>query len=107
MLDSFKYTEETRFLEDGTGNVEELLINKTILFQKNFKLSDKLKILKLTPVNYHSEFFEIKFDQFLFVLENLADNRNLTHFEIGIRHGGLKKKIFNDRLYEKERMIST
>ena len=75
--------------------------------QKNFKLSENLLVLKLTPVNYHSEFFEIKFDQFLFVLENLAYNRTLTHFEIGIRHGNLKNKIFNDKLYEKERLLST
>ena len=31
MLDSFKYTEDTRFLEEGTRNVKELMINKTIL----------------------------------------------------------------------------
>ena len=34
-------------------------------------------------------------------------NRTLQHFEIGVRHGNLKKKIFNDKLYEKERMIAT
>ena len=31
MLDSFKYTDQTRFLDEGTNNVTELVINKTIL----------------------------------------------------------------------------
>jgi len=107
MRDSFKYTNKTRFLEEGTNALSYIEINKTILNQKNFKLSDQLQVLKLSPVNYYSEFFEIKFDQFLFVVESLASNRTLKHFELGIRHGNLKKKIFNDKLYEKERMIST
>jgi hypothetical protein len=56
-------------------------------------------------VNFNSDFFEIKFDQFLFVVESLSTNKFLEHFEIGIRHGNIKKKIFNDKLYEKERML--
>jgi hypothetical protein len=58
-------------------------------------------------VNHYSEFFELKFDQFIFVIESLANNRTLRHFEIGVRHGNLKKKIFNDKLYEKERVFSS
>jgi hypothetical protein len=62
MLDSFKYTEETKFLDEGTSNIEYLNINKSILFQKNFKLSSNIRVLKLSPINYYSEFFEIKFE---------------------------------------------
>lgn len=31
MLDSFKYTDQTKFLDQGTNNVNYLVINKTIL----------------------------------------------------------------------------
>lgn len=51
--------------------MEEMVINKTILNQKNFRLSDNLKVLKLIPVNYSTDTFEISFDQFVFVIENL------------------------------------
>ena len=40
-----KYTDRTRFLEEGTGMLDKLVINKTILNQKNFRLSDTLKVL--------------------------------------------------------------
>ena len=83
------------------------MINKTILNQRNFKLSNTLHTLIFSTVNHYSEFFELKFDQFIFVIESLANNRTLRHFEIGVRHGNLKKKIFNDKLYEKERVISS
>ena len=95
LRDSMKYTDRTRFLEEGTGYLHELCINKTILNQKNFRLSDNLKILKLSPVNFGSDIFEISFDQFLFVIENMQFNTTIEHFEIGIRHGNVKKKIFN------------
>lgn len=107
MLDSFKYSDQTRFMEEGTRNIQSLEINKTILNQLNFKLSGNLRVLKLSPIYFHCDFFEIKFDQFLFVIESLATNRILTEFQLGTRHGNLKTKIFNDRIYEKERMLST
>ena len=39
LLDSFKYTESTQFLEGGTEGIEHLSISKTILTQRNFRLS--------------------------------------------------------------------
>ena len=59
---SLRYTERTRFAEEGTVSLEEMVINKTILNQKNFRLSDNLKVLKLVPVNYSTDTFEISFD---------------------------------------------
>jgi len=59
LKDSFKFTEKTRFLEEGTFNLEELTINKTIL---NQKLGDHLRILKLCPVNFSAETFEISIE---------------------------------------------
>jgi len=107
LRDSLKYTERTRFAEEGTSALEEMVINKTILNQKNFRLSDNIRVLKLIPVNYSSDTFEISFDQFVFVIENLQYNTTLEHFEMGIRHGNMKKKIFNAILYEKERRVCT
>lgn len=40
LRDAFRFTDKTRFLEEGSANLEELTINKTILNQKYFKLSD-------------------------------------------------------------------
>jgi hypothetical protein len=65
------YTEKTKFLEEGTKNLTELTISKTILNQKNFRLSENLTVLKLSPVNFGSDAFEISLDQFLFVIESL------------------------------------
>ncbi len=62
LRDSFRFNEKTRFLDEGTKNLEELTITKTILNQRFFKLDDNLKILKLTPVNYNSDSFEISFE---------------------------------------------
>lgn len=107
LRDSLRYTERTRFAEEGTVSLEEMVINKTILNQKNFRLSDNLKVLKLVPVNYSTDTFEISFDQFVFVIENLQYNTTIEHFEMGIRHGNMKKKIFNADLYEKERRVCT
>lgn len=107
LRDSMKYTDRTKFLDEGTHNVEELCLNKSILNQKNFRLSDNIRILKLTPVNFSTDIFEVGFDQFLFVIENLQHNTSIEHFEMGIRHGNIKKKIFNSSLYEKERKICT
>ena len=39
LLDGLRHSEQAKFLNDGTCNIEELAINKTILNQKNFKLS--------------------------------------------------------------------
>jgi hypothetical protein len=75
MLDSSKYSDQTKFLEDGTKNIQSLKINKTILNQKNFKLSQNLQELILNPVNHYSPFFELKFEQFLFVIESMAANK--------------------------------
>ncbi|CDW75705.1 UNKNOWN [Stylonychia lemnae] len=107
LRESFRFTDKTRFLEEGTNNIEELVINKTILNQKFFKLCERLRILKLCPINFSAEQFEINFEQFVFVIEQLASNQTLTQFEIGLRHGNRKKKIFNQDLYEKERRYMT
>ena len=82
-------------------------INKTILNQVNFSLGDKLRVLKLNPVNFPTEIFEISFDQFIYVLESMQFNTTLVELEIGVRHGMLKNKIFNQSLYEKERKHTT
>jgi hypothetical protein len=89
------YTEKTKFLDDGTNNLSCLTINKTVLNQKNFRLSENLRVLKLTPINFGADSFEISLDQFLFVIESLQYNTTLLEFSIGIRHGNIKKKIFN------------
>ena len=34
-------------------------------------------------------------------------NTTIEELEIGIRHGNVKKKIFNQQLYEKERKLTT
>ena len=75
--------------------------------QKNFRLSESLQVLRLTPVYFASDAFEINLDQFLFVIESLQYNTTLREFEIGIRHGNMKKKIFNSQLYERERKTCT
>lgn len=62
LRDSFRFNEKTRFLDDGTKNIEELTITKTILSQRFFKLDEKLRVLKLCPVNFSSECFEINFE---------------------------------------------
>jgi hypothetical protein len=56
------YTERTKFLEGGTGNITHLDMSKTILNQKNFRLSENLLVLKLNPVNFAANSFEISFD---------------------------------------------
>lgn len=38
LRDSFKFGEKTRFLDEGTKNLEELTITKTIISQRFFKL---------------------------------------------------------------------
>ena len=60
--DSMIYTDRTKFLEEGTKNLQELVVNKTILNQKNFRLSDNLMVLKLTPVNFNTDSFEIQME---------------------------------------------
>lgn len=102
-----KYTERSNFLSAGTQFLEELHVNKTILNQANFCLSENLRILKLNPVNFPSEIFEISFEQFIFVIDSMQHNKTIEEFEVGIRHGNLKKKIFNPLLYEKERKTMT
>lgn len=69
LRDSFLFSEKTRFLDEGTRNLEELTITKTILNQKFFKLDETLRILKLCPVHFASESFEISFEQFIFVID--------------------------------------
>lgn len=103
LRDAMKYTDKSNFLSQNTSRLEVLHVNKTILNQKSFRLSENLRVLKLNPVNFPSEIFEISFDQFIFVLEVLQDNLTIEEFEIGIRHGNLKRTIFNAGLYEKER----
>ena len=56
------YSEKTKFLEDGTNSLRELTVSKTILNQKNFRLSENLQILKLTPINFGADSFEISLD---------------------------------------------
>lgn len=56
------YTEKTKFLEDGTNCLEHLCVNKTVLSQKNFRLSENLRVLKLQPVNFATDAFEINLD---------------------------------------------
>jgi len=107
LRDSMIYTEKTKFLDDGTNNLSSLTINKTVLNQKNFRLSENLRVLKLTPINFGADSFEISLDQFLFVIESLQYNTTLLEFSIGIRHGNIKKKIFNAQLYERERRTCT
>lgn len=62
LKDSMIYTEKTKFLEEGTNRIEELSINKTILNQKNFRLSESLQVLRLCPVNFGTDSFEISMD---------------------------------------------
>lgn len=69
LKEAFKFHEKTKFLEEGTENLEELTINKCILNQKFFKLNDNLRVLKLILVNFSADTFEINFEQFLFVIE--------------------------------------
>lgn len=107
LRESFKFCDKTRFLEEGTRNLEELTVTKTILNQRIFKLDDRLRVMKLCPVNFATDSFEIGFEQFIFVLDQLQYNQHLTTFEIGIRHGNRKGKIFNPDLYEKERKAMT
>lgn len=90
-------------MDEGTKNLEKLTITKTILTQRFFKLDEKLRVLKLCPVNFQTSSFEIAYEQFIFVIDQLQYNQQLTHFEIGITHGNIKKKIFNSDLYERER----
>ena len=71
LRDSFKFTEKTRFLDEGTKGIEELTINKTILNQRFFKLDESLRMLKLCPVNFACDVFEISFEQFVFVIDQL------------------------------------
>ena len=42
LIDSMLYNDRSKFLEQGTSNLFSLCINKSILNQKNFKLSDSL-----------------------------------------------------------------
>ena len=56
------YTEHTRFLERGTGSLLELNVSKTVLNQKNFRLNDQLQVLRLLPLDYTPDPFEISFD---------------------------------------------
>lgn len=51
-----------------------------MLNQKNFRLSESLLVLKLTPVNFGADSFEISLDQFLFVIESLQYNTSLSEF---------------------------
>ena len=62
LRDSMIYTERTKFLEGGTGNITHLDMSKTVLNQKNFRLSENLLVLKLNPVNFAANSFEISFD---------------------------------------------
>ena len=62
LRDAMKYGERTNFLGDGTKNLLHLDINKSILNQKNFCLSDKLRVLMLNPINFPTEIFEITFE---------------------------------------------
>ena len=71
LRESFKFTDKTKFLEEGTKNLQELNINKTILNQRFFKLEENLRVLKLCPLNYPSDSFEISFEQFVFVIDQL------------------------------------
>jgi len=107
LRDGFKYSERTKFMEHGTINLKELTINKSIIMQKNFRLGEALRVLKLAPVHFPADSFELNFDQFLFVIESLQHNMGLQHFEIGVVHGNMKKKIFNHELYERERRVCT
>lgn len=62
LRDAMKYGERSNFLSKGTQNLQILHVNKTILNQKNFCLSDNLRILKLNPINFPTEIFEISFE---------------------------------------------
>ena len=62
LRDAMKYSERSNFLTKGTQNLEVLHINKTILNQPSFSLSDNLRVLKLNPLNFPTEIFEINFE---------------------------------------------
>lgn len=62
LRDSMIYTDRTKFLENGTSNIKYLEMSKTILNQKNFRLTENLQVLKLGPINFAADSFEVSYD---------------------------------------------